>query len=103
MKKVRKDNIGQYLGAVWRAIPTDNYMTAYNIAEEVGMNPNGVRRLVKQMREDGLPIITDLHRGYKKPANDIEMWVCIRAIEDRISALQDTVATLKRMTKGEEQ
>ncbi len=103
MKKTRKDNIRQYFGDVWSVIPTDRYRTAYDIAEELGINHSTVRRVVKDIRQNGLPIVTDLHYGYKKASTDTEIWLCIRELEDRVSALQDTISTLKRMTKGEEQ
>ena len=98
---MRKDSIKQYFGDVWNAIPSDHYKSAYTIADELGVNHSTVRRLVKDIRLSGLPVVTDLHYGYKKATTDTEIWLCIRELEDRISALQDTVSTLKRMTKGE--
>ena len=99
---MRKDAIRQYFGDVWNAIPADHFRTAFDIAEELGLPHGTVRRAVKDIRESGLPIVSDLHYGYKKATSNREIWVCIRALEDRIFALQDTVATLKRLTKGEE-
>ena len=100
---MRKDAIRQYFGDVWNAIPTDHFRTAYDIAEELGMKHSTIRRAIKDIRESGLPVVSDLHYGYKKATTDMEIWLCIRALEDRVSALQDTISTLKRMTKGEEQ
>ena len=95
---MRKNAISRYFGEVWDAIPTDHFVSTAVIAEELGVKNNTVRRLVKGMRESGLAIVTDLHYGYKKAVTDEEIWLCIRELEDRISALQDTVSTLKRLT-----
>ena len=88
-----------WFGAIWCSLDSESYKTSAEIAEAVEASRGTVISAISAMRDSGLPVISDLHYGYKKPASDEEIWLCIRQIEERISGLQDTVRTLERMVK----
>lgn len=89
-----------HFGAIWKALSLDKYTTSAEVGEKVGLSGAMVRKAIAQMRDEGLPIVSSLKRGYKLARTDEEILECVRQLEDRISALQDTVLALKRMMRG---